>query len=201
MKTTAINPNAISTIAHFGETVYNENGKAVFVKSSSNIDLDNDDEVQGHINALQGFSDALASLGYSIEKEIKEDHFLTNMLFETYSYFAGLNQEEINNINIVSAKIDEMVDNYNEATDRSIELLKKINEGASEEDTVDEAVAVNKLRGLVYLTWMWTSKFQKALVGVDSYRFCQWEWLAKNFIKPNQKVLKHIVKRYQLSVN
>lgn len=75
---------AKKVIANFGETVYNENGKAVFVKTTSNIDLDDDDEVYGYTNALEKFNEALAELGYCIEREIKEDHFLTDMPFEEF---------------------------------------------------------------------------------------------------------------------
>lgn len=79
---------AKKVIAQFGETVYNENGKAVFAaKSINDIDLDNDDEVHELISDLEKFNEALAVFGFSIEKEIKDGHYLTDMPFDKFGQY------------------------------------------------------------------------------------------------------------------
>ncbi len=201
MKTTAYNPNAISTIVNFGETVYNENGKAVFVtKGITEIDLDNDDQIAEFMDELTKFNEALAQLGHQILKEVKDGHFLTDMPFESYSCFAGLTKEEINDINIVSVKIDEMVSLYEEANEKKEALNKRIESGEDLDDLNEEADVINKLVGLVYNKWMWIYKKDKALVAIDSERFGLWEAIGRVLVIPYKKVLEHIVKRYQLSV-
>lgn len=78
----------IDIIRYFGDTVYNENDKAVFVQPDPK-DLDNDNEVFAHINDIHNFSEAMKAPGYSITS-IKGDTYYTDLPWDVYSEWQEL---------------------------------------------------------------------------------------------------------------
>ena len=204
MKKNNYNPNSISTIVNFGSTVYNENGKAVFItKATADIDLDNDDEVFELTNSLRTFNDALKNLGYGITKEIKDGHYLTTLPFSVYSRYAGLTKEQINDINIVSTKIEEMLGLYIEGNELS-SIIKKAGKGFKTSDKAEEAASiVLNVWGEIYLKWKWITKNHfNTLDAIDPLRFKAFEWITNEFVKKNKELLEEIERRgHKLSAN
>lgn len=204
MKKNNYNPNSINIIVNYGETIYNENGKAVFVtKGMTDLDLDDDDEVDEHIKGLQAFSNALKNLGYEIEKEIKDGHFLTSMPFSVYSRYAGLTKEQINDINIVSTKIEEMLGLYIEGNELS-SIIKKAGKGFRTSDKAEEAASiVLNVWGEIYLKWKWITKNHfNTLDAIDPLRFKAFGWITNEFVKKNKELLEEIERRgCKLSAN
>lgn len=65
MKKNNYNPNSISTIVNFGSTVYNENGKAVFV--TEHPGFDNIEKMHKHTESQSEFETALNAMGYKLK--------------------------------------------------------------------------------------------------------------------------------------
>lgn len=204
MKKNNYNPNSISTIVNYGETVYNENGNAVFVtKATADIDLDDDDEVAEFTEGLRAFSDALKNLNYEIVKEVKDGHFLTSMPFSVYSRYAGLTKEQINDISIVSHKIEEMLGLHVEGVNLT-KVVKKAGKSFAKSDNGEKAAdIILNVWGELYKEWKWVvNNKSDVLEMIDPLRFRAFEWITKEFVEKNKVLLNEIERRgHCLSAN